>query len=86
MIVLSVKLTTSESLTAGTTVTLNVDDASQSSAVTQINSETGGAYSAQAIFQAEEGANVALRSSDAINVTDPSAQPVFTLSLVQLEE
>ena len=69
-----------------TTVTLNVDDASQSSAVTQINSETGGAYSAQAIFQAEEGANVALRSSDAINVTDPSAQPVFTLSLVQLEE
>ena len=71
-----------------TMLTLNVDDASQTSAITQISGAGTGtsAYTSQAIFQAGEGATVTLRSSGAINVTQPSTQPMFTLSLVQLDE
>ena len=71
-----------------TTVTLNVDDASQSSAITQINATGDGTsgYTAQAIFEADEGATVSLRTSDAIGVTESSSQPLFSLSLVQLTE
>ena len=71
-----------------TMLTLNVDDASQTSAITQIAGAGEGtsAYTSQAIFEANEGATVTLRSSGAINVTQPSTQPMFTLSLVQLEE
>ena len=71
-----------------TTITLNVDDASQSSAVTIIDSAGTGssAYAAQAIFEADEGTTVSLRTSDAISITDPSTQPMLSLSLVQLEE
>ena len=74
--------------TMNTTLTLNVDGASQSTAITQVETAGTGtaAYSAQAIFEAGEGANVDLRTSDAISITDPSAQPAFTLSLVRLEE
>lgn len=77
-----------EGATVDTTVTLNVDDASQSSAVTQIMSEGTGTqgYSAQAIFDADAGATVALKSSQAINLTDTSAQPLFSLSLVKLSD
>ena len=77
-----------EGATLDTTLTLNVDDASQSSAITQITSGGTGtsAYTAQAIFEADEGATVALRSSDAINVTDSAIQPMFTLSLVRLDD
>ena len=76
-----------EGATLDTTLTLNVDDASQSSAITQIASGGTGtsAYSGQAIFEADEGATVALRSSDAISVTDSAIQPMFTLSLVRLD-
>ena len=71
-----------------TMLTLNVDDASQTSAITQIAGAGAGtsAYAAQAVFEANEGATVTLRSSGAINVTQPSTQPMFTLSLVQLDE
>ena len=75
-----------EGAALNTTVTLNVDDASQTSAITQVVSEGTGAsaYSAQAIFDADEGATVAMRTSDAINIAEPSAQPLFSLSLVRL--
>lgn len=71
-----------------TTVTLNVDDASQSSAITEIACAGTGtsAYMAQAIFDAPRGATVALRSSAPITMTETSMQPMFTLSLVQLED
>lgn len=77
-----------EGAALNTTLTLNVDDASQSSAITQIAGEGTGtsAYSAQAIFEADAGTTVSLRTSDAISVTDPSVQPLVSLSLVQLSE
>lgn len=72
-----------------TTVTLNVNGASQSAAATQIVSAAGDdttSYTGQAIFEAAEGATVSLRSSDAINVAESAAQPIFNLSLVQLDQ
>lgn len=71
-----------------TTITLNVNDASQTTAIAEVAAAgtTAASYSAQAIFEADEGTTVALRSSDAITVSDPSAQPMFTMSLVQLAE
>lgn len=72
-----------------TIVTLNVNGASQSAAATQIVTEAGDAtrsYTGQSIFEAAEGATVSLRTSDAINVPEAAAQPIFTLSLVQLDE
>ena len=67
------------------TITLNVNDASQSSAIAQVGGEAPASVTAQAIFDVNERATVTLRSSEAINITDTSAQPLFTLSLVQLE-
>ena len=66
------------------TITLNVNDASQSSAIAQVGGEAPGGVTAQAIFDVNERATVTLRSSEAINITDTSAQPLFTLSLVKL--
>ena len=40
---------------------------------------------AKAIFDVGDRSTLALRSSDAINVTDTSVQPLFTLSLVKLD-
>lgn len=66
------------------TFTLNVNDASQSTAIT----ETGGtgplSFTGQAILDVREGATVALRSSEAINITTTSQQPLATLSLVKI--
>ena len=67
-----------------TTVTLNVNEASQSSAVTMITPDGGSSYSAQAIFTVCDDATVTLRSTAPITLTDPSLQPLFTLSLVLL--
>ena len=67
------------------TITLNVNDASQSSAIAQVGGEAPGGVTAQAIFDVNERATVTLRSSEAINITDTSAQPLFTLSLVKLD-
>ena len=72
-----------------TTVTLNMDNASQASAITQVTTTAGdatSAYTAQAVFQADEGDTVSLRTSEAINVTETAAQPLFTLSLTKLDE
>lgn len=75
-----------EGADVNSTITLNVNDASQSSAITQVGGAGPGCFTAQAIFDACDDATVTLRSSEAINITEPSAQPLFTLSLVKLEE
>ena len=73
-----------------TTITLNVNDASQTSAIAIIDTdgESDHTFSvtAQAIFEADRGDTVTLRSSDSININDTSVQPLFTLSLVQLDD
>ena len=77
-----------ETAALDTTVTLNVDNAAQAAATTQVLTEAGAAtseYTGQAIFQAGEGDTVSLRTSEAINVTDTATQPLFTLSLVRLD-
>ena len=75
-----------EGADVNSTITLNVNDASQSSAITQVGGAGPGCFTAQAIFDAGDDSTVTLRSSEAINITEPSAQPLFTLSLVKLEE
>lgn len=73
-----------------TTATLNVNDAVQSSGIAVI--DTGGAAdvtsatTAQTIINAERGDTVTLRTSEAVNVTGTSTQPMFTLALVKLDE
>ena len=66
------------------TITLNVNDASQSSAIAEVGGEAPSSVTAQAIFDVNDRATVTLRSSEAINLTDTSPQPLFTLSLVKL--
>lgn len=71
-----------------TLLTLNVNDASQSTAATQVVTEAGAStssYTGQAIFQADEGDAVTLRTSEAVNVTETAPTPMFTLSLVKLD-
>ncbi|MBR2697491.1 MAG: hypothetical protein IKE76_02785 [Clostridia bacterium] len=83
------KVQVPENTALDTTITLNVDGASQSAAATQVVTEAAAStasFTGQSIFQAAEGATVSLRSSEAINVTDPASQPIFTLTLVQLGE
>lgn len=72
--------------TVDSTVTLNVNDASQSMAIAEIGGEGPTGVTAQAIFDVYDYATVTLRSSEAINITTPSTQPLVTLSLVKLEE
>ncbi len=73
-----------EGQTVDSTLTLNVNDASQSSAVSQIGGEGPAGFTAQAIIDVGENATLALRSSEAINLTETSAQPLVTLSLVRI--
>ena len=68
-----------------TTATLNVNDASQSSAITRVGGTSPSAATAQAVFQADAGDTVTLRTSEAINITAANAQPLFTLSLMKLD-
>ncbi len=68
------------------TVTLNVNDASQASAVSEVGGEGPSSFTAQAIFDVSDRASLTLRSSGAINLTETSAQPLVTLSLVRLNE
>lgn len=78
-----------EDVELDTLVTLNVDGAAQSSATTQVITDDGdgtASFTGQAIFEACEGATVSLRTSDCIKVTEPATQPMFTLSLVRLED
>ena len=73
-----------EGQTVATTLTLNVNDASQSSAVAEIGGVGPNCFAAQTIFDVCDHATVALRSSEAICLTETSAQPLVTLSLVKL--
>ena len=73
-----------EGQTVETTLTLNVNDASQSTAITEIGGAGPVSFTAQAIFDVSEGATVSLRSSEAINITETSTQPLVTLSLIRL--
>ena len=66
------------------TLTLNVNDASQSTAIAEIGGEGPAGFTAQAIFDVGDSATVALRSSEAINIIHTSPQPLVTLSLVKL--
>lgn len=72
--------------TVDSTITLNVNEASQSSAVLELAGTGPASSTAQAIFDVCDQALVTLRSVDAINITTPAAQPLFTLSLVRLED
>lgn len=67
-----------------TTLSLNVNDACQTSAVAEVGGQGPNCFTAQAIFDVCDHATVALRSSEAINLTETSAQPLVTLSLVKL--
>lgn len=83
------KVLVPENTALDTMISLNVDGASQSAAATQVITEAGAStasFTGQSIFEAGEGATVSLRTSESVNVTDPAAQPMFTLSLVQLNE
>ncbi len=68
-----------------TTVTLNVNDASQSAAISDVGGTAPFSYTAQAVFEADAGDTVTLRSSEAISITESAAQPLFTLSLMKLD-
>ena len=73
-----------EGQTVASNITLNVNDASQSSAITEVGGDGPVSFTAQAICDVCERSTIALRSSEAINITDPSAQPLVTLSLVKI--
>ena len=67
------------------TFTLNVNDASQSSAVVQAGGEGPTGFTGQAIFDVRDRSTVTLRSSDAINLSQTATQPLVTLTLVRLD-
>lgn len=75
-----------EAAALATTMTLNVNDASQSSAIVEVGGEGPVGYTGQAIFEVGDRATVALRTSEPINITETSPQPLVTLSLVRLDE
>ena len=74
-----------EEAAINSTLTLNVNDASQSTAVTQVGGAAPTSFSAQAIFEACDRCTVTLRTAEAINVAESSTQPLVTLSLVKLD-
>lgn len=67
------------------TITLNVNGAPQSTAIAEVGGTAPLSSTAQAIFEVNDNATVTLRSTEAINITDTSMQPLFTLSLVRLD-
>ena len=73
-----------EGQTMASNITLNVNNASQSTAITEVGGEGPASFTAQAICEMSERSTVSLRSSEAINLTDPSVQPLVTLSLVRI--
>lgn len=73
-----------EGQTLATTVTLNVNDASQSSAITEVGGTGPVSFTAQAIFDVCDRSTVTLRTSEAINLTETATQPLATLTLVKL--
>lgn len=73
-----------EGAEVNSTFSLNVNDASQATAVTETGGTGPNSFTGQAIFDVRDRTTVALRSSEAINITDTSQQPLVTLSLVKL--
>jgi hypothetical protein len=73
-----------EGQTLSSNITLNVNDASQTTAISQVGGEGPASFTAQAICDMSERSTISLRSSEAINLTDPSVQPLVTLSLVKI--
>ncbi len=75
-----------DAATVDSTFSLNVNGIPQAPAITQVGGTGPVAFTAQAMFDVGDRATVDLRTSDAINLTDPSTQPLATLSIVRLEE
>ena len=73
-----------EGQTLTSNITLNVNDACQSTAITEVGGQGPDSFTAQAICDMCERSTVSLRSSEAINLTNPSVQPLVTLSLVRI--
>ena len=73
-----------EGQTLTTNITLNVNDASQSSAITEVGGAGPVSFTAQAICDVCERSTISLRTSEAISITEPSVQPLVTLSLVKM--
>ena len=67
------------------TITLNANDASQYSALMVLCGAGPASATAQALFDVCDRTVVSLRSSEALNITEASPQPLFTLSLVKVE-
>ena len=82
-----VSVRTPEDIALDTTITLNVNDASQTPAIMRVVADGTGttSYEAETIFEADEGDTVSLRTAEAISVTDTSTQPMFTLTLLKLD-
>lgn len=74
-----------EGVTVDSTVTLNANDASQYSALMVLSGEGPTSSSSQALFEVSDHTTVSLLSSEALNITEASPQPMFTLSLVRVD-
>ena len=73
-----------EGADVNSTMTLNVNDASQSPAIMQVGGTGPVGFTAQAMIDVPERSAIALRTSEAINVTESSQQPLVTLTLVKV--
>ena len=71
------------------TFALNVNGVEQPTTITPVETAADGAQvfaaTSQAIFDAGAGDAVTIRSADTVNVTEPSIQPMFTLTLMRLD-
>ena len=74
-----------EGVTVATTVTMNANDASQYSSLMVLGGAGPASSSAQAIFEVNDRTSVSLISSEALNITEASPQPLFTLSIVRID-
>ena len=72
-----------EAETVESMFTLNVNDASQSSAIMMVGGAGPNCFTAQSLIDVCDRATVTLRSSEAVNITNPSVQPLVTLSLTE---
>ena len=71
------------------TFSLALNDVNQPTTITPVETATGDAQpftaTSQAIFTADAGDTVAIRSAETVNLTDPSIEPMFALTLVRLD-
>lgn len=73
-----------EGADVNSTMTLNVNEASQSPAIMQVGGAGPLGFTAQAVIDVPERSAISLRTSEAINVTESSQQPLVTLTLVKV--